>query len=72
MPVQYAYFLKATITLDFGESLRTHQPVWSELRQFFGATVELSLAALLIALVIGVPLGVLAAARRNTIWDMGR
>ncbi len=71
VPVQYAYFLKATVTLNFGESLRTHQPVWSELRQFFGATIELSLAALLIALVVGVPLGVLAATKRNTMWDAG-
>lgn len=71
LPVQYVYFLKAVVTLNFGESLRTHQPVWTELRQFFGATMELSIAALLIALAVGVPLGVLAATRRNTIWDYG-
>lgn len=71
VPVQYVYFLKATGTLNFGESLRTHQPVWSELRQYFGATIELSMAALLIALVVGVPLGVVAATKRNTVWDAG-
>src|SRR5262249_15552446 len=71
LPVQYAYFIKSTLTLDFGRSLRTHQPVTKELRQFFGATIELSIAALLIALVIGIPLGVLAATRRNTSLDYG-
>jgi peptide/nickel transport system permease protein len=71
LPVQYAYFIKTTVTLDFGRSLRTHQPVSKELRQFFGATIELSIAALLIALVVGIPLGVLAATRRNTALDYG-
>ena len=71
LPVQYAYFLKAAFTLDFGDSLRTHQPVGGELRQFFGATMELSLAALLIAVAVGVPIGVVAATRRGTALDYG-
>jgi peptide/nickel transport system permease protein len=71
LPTQYAYFVKSALTLDFGRSLRTHQPVWSELRTFFGATIELSVAALLIALVFGIPLGVIAATRRNTVADYG-
>jgi peptide/nickel transport system permease protein len=71
LPVQYAYFIKSTVTLDFGRSLRTHQPVGKELRQFFGATIELSVAALIIALWIGIPLGMLAATRRNTALDYG-
>ena len=71
LPVQYAYFLKAAFTLNFGDSLRTHQPVIGELRQFFGATIELSVAALIIALVIGIPAGVLAATRRGTLLDYG-
>ena len=66
LPVQYAYFLKSAFTLDFGASLRTHQPVASELRQFFGATMELSVAALCIALLIGIPAGVIAATHRAT------
>ena len=71
LPVQYAYFLKAAFTLDFGDSLRTHQPVAGELRQFFGATIELSVAALLIALAVGVPVGVIAATHRYTPLDYG-
>ena len=61
LPVQYLYFLKSAFTLHFGDSLRTHQPVAGELQQFFGATVELSVAALTIALLIGIPVGVIAA-----------
>lgn len=71
LPVQYAYFLKSTFTLDFGASLRTHQPVATELRQFFGATMELSVAALCIALLIGIPAGVIAATHRATPLDYG-
>ena len=71
LPVQYAYFLKAAFTLDFEASLRTHQPVAGELRQYFGATIELSVAALLIALAVGVPVGVIAATHRYTPLDYG-
>lgn len=71
LPVQYAYFLKSAITLNFGDSLRTHQPVATELRQFFGATAELSVAALIIALVIGIPAGVIAATNRASFLDYG-
>src|SRR5688572_22147746 len=71
LPVQYVEFVKTTMTFDFGRSLRTNQPVTKELRQFFGATMELSVAALIIALLFGVPLGVLAATRRNTAYDYG-
>lgn len=68
---QYALFIKSAVTLNFGRSLRTHQPVWKELHQYFGATIELSLAALLVALAAGIPLGVVAATRRNTAVDYG-
>jgi len=71
LPVQYAYFLKAAFTLDFGQSLRTHQPVAGELRQFFGATLELSIAALIIALLVGVPVGIIAATHRYSPLDYG-
>ncbi|MBA3416607.1 MAG: ABC transporter permease [Chloroflexia bacterium] len=71
LPVQYAYFLKAAFTFDFGSSLRTHQPVAGELKQFFGATIELALAALLIALLVGIPVGVLAATHRGRFLDYG-
>src|SRR5919107_6381830 len=71
LPIQYGYFLKAAFTLNFGHSIRTNQPVASELRQFFGATIELSAAALVIALAIGIPAGVIAATHRSTPLDYG-
>jgi peptide/nickel transport system permease protein len=71
LPVQYLYFIKAAATLNFGDSLRTKQAVAGELRQFFGATVELSLAALAIALLIGIPAGVIAATHRASSLDYG-
>jgi peptide/nickel transport system permease protein len=71
LPVQYFYFLKSAFTLNLGDSLRTHQPVAGELRQFFAATAELSAAALLIALLIGIPVGVIAATHRATSLDYG-
>jgi peptide/nickel transport system permease protein len=71
LPVQYAYFLKAAFTLNFGDSLRTNQPVAGEVKQFFGATIELSVAALIIALAIGIPAGVVAAIHRSSALDYG-
>src|SRR5918997_1459860 len=71
LPVQYAYFLRSAFTLNFGDSIRTNQPVAGELRQFFGATIELSVGALVIALVIGIPAGVIAATHRATPLDYG-
>src|SRR5688500_15497962 len=70
-PVQYAYFLRSALTLNFGDSIRTNQPVAGELRQFFGATIELSAAALVIALAIGIPAGVVAAIHRATSLNYG-
>jgi peptide/nickel transport system permease protein len=69
--VQYGYYIESAATLDFGRSLRTGQPVTRELRQFFGATIELSIAALIIALIVGIPLGVLAATRQHSPYDYG-
>ncbi len=71
LPVQYAYFLRSAFTFNLGDSIRTNQPVAGELRQFFGATIELSAAALVIALVIGIPAGVIAATHRSTALDYG-
>ncbi len=71
LPVQYLAFIRAAFSLDFGDSLRTHQPVAGELRQFFGATMELTLASLLIAVAVGVPVGILAATRQSSPLDYG-
>jgi dipeptide transport system permease protein len=56
---------------DLGASIVTHQPVWSEFLALFPATVELALCAILFAVLLGVPLGVIAAVRRGTAFDYG-
>ena len=68
---QWGAFLSGVVQLDLGSSLYERQPVLDLLRERYPATLELAALAFLIALVIAVPLGVLAAARRGTVWDAG-
>ena len=56
---------------DLGTSVVTHDSVWSEFTALFPATVELSVCAMLFAVVIGMPLGVIAAVKRGTAFDYG-
>src|SRR4051794_16795792 len=59
--VQYFDYLKTTASGDLGTSVTTRQPVTSELKQKFPATIELALAAMLFSLGLGIPLGFVAA-----------
>ena len=68
---QYLVYAEHLMRGDFGNSLVTRKPVWSEFFTLFPATAELSLCAMLLAVVIGVPAGVLAAVRRGTSVDHG-
>ncbi|MFC7974980.1 ABC transporter permease [Streptomyces cinereoruber] len=68
--VQYGRFLKRILDLDLGTSTQTGQPVWDEFALRFPATVELGIAAILIAVVVGIPLGYLAAKRRGGWLDV--
>ncbi|MFC8882767.1 ABC transporter permease [Streptomyces cinereoruber] len=68
--VQYGRFLKRILDLDLGTSTQTGQPVWDEFALRFPATVELGVAAILIAVVVGIPLGYLAAKRRGGWLDV--
>lgn len=60
---QYGVYLKGIVTGDLGTSIRSRQPVWSEIGKRLPATLELAGAAMLISLVVGIVLGVLAALR---------
>ncbi|OZI40090.1 ABC transporter permease [Bordetella genomosp. 5] len=64
-PVQFARFVGNAVQGDFGMSLRQSEPVSSLIRSRLPATLELSFAAALLALVVGLPLGVYTALRRN-------
>ncbi|MFE3592390.1 ABC transporter permease [Streptomyces niveus] len=67
--VQYGRFIKRIFQLDLGTSTQTGQPVWEEFTLRFPATVELSVAAIAIAIVVGIPLGYFAARRRGSWLD---
>lgn len=66
---QYFTYVGRLLRGDFGTSIRTRRPVLEEFIDRFPATLELSLAALLFAVVIAIPLGYVAARRRGTIVD---
>jgi peptide/nickel transport system permease protein len=66
IPVQYALFLQRTFTLQLGRSIRTGGDIREELVNSFGPTIELSVAALFVAVVIGLPAGIVAAMKRRT------
>jgi dipeptide transport system permease protein len=68
---QYGAYLWRALHLDLGESFVTHESVWSEFLKLFPATMELALFALLIASVLGLLVGVLAAIKRGTFLDHG-
>jgi peptide/nickel transport system permease protein len=67
--VQYASFMKGAATGDLGTSLRTSQPVAALIAERLPATFELAAAAMLAAVVIALPLGIVAAVRSGTAID---
>ncbi|MEV4349013.1 ABC transporter permease [Actinoplanes sp. NPDC049596] len=67
--VQYGHFLKNVVTGNFGNSIRTGEPVMDVIGRSFPATFELALAAIIIAIGLGVPLGYLAARHRGRLLD---
>src|SRR5512133_3683046 len=69
--VQYGIYIGRVLQGDLGNSIITHEPVLNEFMALFPATIELALCAILFALIIGIPAGILAAVRRNTILDDG-
>jgi peptide/nickel transport system permease protein len=69
LPVQYASYLAAVARGDLGTSIRSRRPVLAEVLDRLPATVELALAALAVAVLVGVTLGVLAAVRKGTLVD---
>jgi peptide/nickel transport system permease protein len=69
VPEQYLIYVNGLLHGDLGISLRTRRPVASDLRDFFPATFELSLTALTLSIIIGIPAGVLSATARNRLPD---
>lgn len=69
IPVQFLHYLYQLAHGDFGMSVLTKNPVATDIVRFFPATFELATAALLLAALIGIPLGVWAAVRQGTFTD---
>jgi peptide/nickel transport system permease protein len=73
LPEQYILYLWHFAHGDMGISIFTHQPVAVDLGQHLPATIELATAAMFVSILVGIPLGVLAASYRDTMLDqMGR
>ncbi len=66
---QYAMFLDKALHGDLGRSVLRQEPVTQEIMRRFPATIELTLGAILIALVIGLPAGIISAIRRGSWFD---
>ncbi|MCY4460168.1 MAG: ABC transporter permease [Albidovulum sp.] len=67
--VQYFAWLGKVVTGDLGQSLYTAQPVLTELLERFPNTLILAASAIVLAIVLGMPLGIIAATRRGTAFD---
>jgi peptide/nickel transport system permease protein len=65
LPEQYATYLLGLLRGDLGVSIRNQRPVVEDLRDFFPATLELSLVSMLLCVSVGLPLGIISAVRRN-------
>jgi len=66
---QYIRFLGRLLRGDLGDSIHYRRPITTDIAQRFPATVELALAAMLIAVAVGIPAGIASAARRNSLLD---
>ncbi len=69
LPVQFGDFATDAAQLDFGDSLRYKTPVREVIFDRLPATIELALAAMFFAVIVGVPLGVLAGVKAGSRWD---
>jgi peptide/nickel transport system permease protein len=69
LPVRYGYWIAGVLQGDLGESLRIQEPVLGLILQKLPVTLELAALAMLIALVIGIPAGIISAVGKDTAWD---
>jgi peptide/nickel transport system permease protein len=69
LPVRYAYWIGGVLRGDLGESLRVQKPVVELVLEKLPVTLQLASMAILIAILIGVPAGVISAVKKDTAWD---
>jgi len=71
IPVQFAVYMGDLAQGDFGDSIRFSRPVTQIMVERLPLTIELTMAALAIALIVGIPLGIISAMRHNSAVDVG-
>lgn len=71
LAIQYFDYLGGVLTGDFGTSIVSKKPILDQFWALFPATVELSFCAIVIAIALGIPAGVIAAIKRGSIFDQG-
>lgn len=71
MLVQFGRFVLNAVQLDFGDSYRTGRPVFTEIFARFPNTIQLAAMGAMLAVIIGVPLGILSAIKQYTPFDFG-
>ena len=69
LPVQYFKYVGQVLRGNLGTSLTTHEDVSTEFLTLFPATIELAFFALLFSVIVGLPAGIVAAIKRNTVAD---
>jgi peptide/nickel transport system permease protein len=69
VPLQYVEYVKTTLSGDLGTSIASHRSVVSEFLNRFPATIELATSAMFFSILLGIPLGFLAAKKYGTIFD---
>jgi len=71
LPLRYLYWMKGVVRGDLGESLRMQKPVLDLILEKLPVTLELAFFAILVAVAIGIPAGIVSAVKRGTAWDYG-
>ncbi len=71
IPVQYFYWMKGVLSGNLGESMRLKSSVGSLVAEKLPVTLQLAFMALLIAICVGIPAGIVSAVKKETLWDYG-
>ena len=71
IPIQFVYYIRNVLQGDLGTSLRFGRAVTDLLAERLPVTMELAIAALFVAVIVGVPMGIISAYRRNSAVDVG-
>jgi len=69
LAVQFGDFVSRAVVGDFGKSLQYRTSAWSLIMERLPATLELAVVAMLFAILVGIPLGILGATRPGSVWD---